>query len=54
MFFLGFGIDEKNIKIDGHQLIKILHEDRIHEARESGWSISEAKDNIKISRLAPK
>jgi hypothetical protein len=43
MLFFRSGVDKNVVKIDHHEFVEILHEDIIHEARESCWSIGEAK-----------
>jgi hypothetical protein len=43
MLFFRFGVDKNVVKIDHHEFVEILHEDIIHEARESCRCIGEAK-----------
>jgi hypothetical protein len=53
MFFVGFGIDENVVEIDKHEFVEILHENRVHETRESSWSIGETKghDGILVKTI---
>ena len=43
MLFIRLGVDKNIIKINNHELVEVLHEDRIHEPREGSRSICEAK-----------
>lgn len=43
MLLIGFGLDKDIIEIDYHKLVEILHENVVHQTRESGRSICEAK-----------
>jgi DNA-directed RNA polymerase subunit F len=43
MLLIGLGLDKDIIKIDYHKLVEVLHENVVHQPRESGRSISEAK-----------
>jgi hypothetical protein len=54
MLFFGLGIDKNIIQIDHHKLVKVFHEDRVHESRESCWGIGEAKghDCVLIESIA--
>ena len=43
MLFVGFGIDEDVINVNDDKLVKIIHEDGVHEPHESSWGIGECE-----------
>ena len=43
MLFVEFRVDKDVIEIDHYELVEVLHEDRIHETRESRRSIGETE-----------
>ena len=54
MLFVGFGVDKDVIEIDHNELVDGLHEDKIHETRESRRSIGEAErhDGVLVETVA--
>jgi hypothetical protein len=48
VFFLGFRVDKDIIKVYNNELVEVFHEDRVHESRESCWSIGETKGHNSV------
>jgi hypothetical protein len=43
MIFWSFRVDQDVVNEDHNKFVEFLHENRIHEVHEVGWSISETK-----------
>ena len=39
MLLLRFGVDKDIIKVHYDKFVEVLHENIVHQARESGWSV---------------
>ena len=57
MLFIGFRIDEDVINVNDDKLVKVIHEDGVHEPHESSWGIGETEGHdvilIGATRMKP-
>ena len=45
MFIFGFGVYQNVINVDHDELVKILHENSVHQTHERSWSIGKTKEH---------